>query len=165
MKRILLTGMSGTGKSAVIEELAKLGYKAIDLDSTEFSHWIVVDPSDELTPEEGKDWVWQEDRVQKLLSTEDADTLFVSGCAENMGQFLTQFNHVILLSAPADVLVERLKTRTNNSFGKEPQQVAQVLALKKSVEPLLRKVSQAEIDTSGELQKVVDRVKELGGVE
>lgn len=32
MKRVLLTGMSGTGKSSVIEALAALGYKAVDTD-------------------------------------------------------------------------------------------------------------------------------------
>ncbi|WP_220198842.1 hypothetical protein [Ktedonospora formicarum] len=39
MKRILLTGMSGTGKSAIICELAARGYKAVDVDSDEFSQW------------------------------------------------------------------------------------------------------------------------------
>lgn len=32
VKRVLLTGMPGTGKSSVIGELAALGYKAIDTD-------------------------------------------------------------------------------------------------------------------------------------
>ena len=32
MKRVLLTGMSGVGKSAVLEELAARGYKAADTD-------------------------------------------------------------------------------------------------------------------------------------
>ena len=32
VKRILLTGMSGTGKSKVIGELAARGYKAVDAD-------------------------------------------------------------------------------------------------------------------------------------
>src|ERR1700691_2617714 len=32
VKRVLLTGMSGTGKSSVIRALAALGYKAIDTD-------------------------------------------------------------------------------------------------------------------------------------
>jgi dephospho-CoA kinase len=40
MKRILITGMSGTGKSAVIVELMRRGYRAIDLDTPEWSHWI-----------------------------------------------------------------------------------------------------------------------------
>jgi dephospho-CoA kinase len=150
--------MSATGKSSVITALAALGHKAVDLDSSEYSHWITVDATDTLTPEPGRDWVWQEDRVKELLSNEDAGELFVSGCAENMGQFLPQFDHVILLSAPPAILVQRLTTRTNNSFGKQPHEVAQVLALQKSIEPLLRKLAGHEIDTSSPLNDVVGQV-------
>lgn len=32
MKRVLLTGMSGTGKSTVIDKLAEGGYRAVDTD-------------------------------------------------------------------------------------------------------------------------------------
>jgi hypothetical protein len=50
MKRVLITGMSGTGKSVVIRELAARGPEARDLDTSEWSQWIDVDPSDSLTP-------------------------------------------------------------------------------------------------------------------
>ncbi len=84
MKRVLITGMSGTGRSAAIRELAARGYDAYDLHTPEWSHWIEADPGDALTPVEGKDWVWREDRVRALLSQPTERTLFVSGCAENM---------------------------------------------------------------------------------
>jgi len=50
MKRVLITGMSGTGKSSVIQELVARRYQAYDLDTPEWSEWIDTDPSDVLTP-------------------------------------------------------------------------------------------------------------------
>src|ERR671923_890484 len=82
MKRVLITGMSGTGKSSVIQELAARGYRAYDLDTPEWSEWIDTDPSDSLTPARGKDWVWREERVRALLSQPGDGTLFIGGCAE-----------------------------------------------------------------------------------
>jgi len=99
--------------------------------------------------------VWREDRMQALLSTEDADVLFVSGCAANMRTFLPQFDHVVLLSAPADILVERLRTRTTNSYGKDPEEITRMLELVEKVEPLLRRAAGHEIDTSAPLSDVV----------
>jgi shikimate kinase len=164
MKRVLLTGISGTGKSTAIVELAARGYKAVDADSDELSEWAEVADDSNVpgTPvEPNRDWVWREDRIQALLSTEDADILFVSGCAANMGQFLPQFDHVVLLSAPADVIVERLRTRTNNPYGKHPDEVARVLDLMETVEPLLRRVAGHEINTAACLDDVVADVLRL----
>ena len=158
MKRILVTGMSGTGKSTVIGELATRGYKAIDADTDEYSEWVEVagDTSALGSPAWGaRDWVWREDRMQALLSTEDADVLFVSGCAANMRTFLPQFDHVVLLCAPADILVERLRTRTTNSYGKDPEEITRMLELVEKVEPLLRRAAGHEIDTSAPLSDVV----------
>jgi shikimate kinase len=158
VKRILVTGMSGTGKSTVIGALAARGYKAVDADCDAFSEWVesTGDPSPlGATVEAGRDWIWREDRIQDLLSAEDADVLFLGGCAENMRRFLPQFDHVVLLSVPAAVIVERLRTRTTNPYGKRPDEVARVLGLVETVEPLLRRAANHEIDTSAPLDAVV----------
>ena len=89
-----------TGKSSVIQELVARGYRAHDLDTpewSEWSEWIDADPSDVLTPSEGKDWVWREDRVRALLSQPGDGTLFIGGCAENMGRLFQLIDAVILL--------------------------------------------------------------------
>lgn len=130
MKRVLLTGISGVGKSSVIMALAASGYAAVDLDSDDYSEWVAVtgEPDSAGSPvEPERDWMWREDRVAELLAREDGDVLFVSGSAANMGKFLSRFNHVILLSAPAALIARRLATRTTNDYGKRPDQLARVL--------------------------------------
>ncbi|MGQ0593998.1 MAG: hypothetical protein ACT4QB_15540 [Gammaproteobacteria bacterium] len=96
MTRVLLTGMSGTGESSVIRELRRKRFTAIDMDE---SGWSVHNA-------EGHQ-LWCEDRLLEVFKADDVDHLFVSGCAENQVNFYAQFSHIILMSAPADVIKER----------------------------------------------------------
>jgi shikimate kinase len=164
VKRVLLTGMSGTGKSTLIAELSARGYKAVDTDDHGLSELVSV-PDDEPTGlDPGQDWVWREDRIQDLLSTDDVDVLFLGGCAPNQGKFYPQFDHVVLLTAPAHVIIERLATRTTNPYGKRPEEVARVLTLLQTIEPVLRRGAGSVVDTSAPLDRVVATVLRLVGV-
>ena len=119
MRRILLTGISATGKSTVITELAVRGYKAFDLDCDEFSEWVEVSNDiDEYgsTVEPGRDWVWREGRVRVLLQAHVNGVMFVSGCAANMGNLLDQFQTIILLSATREVIADRLRLADQQSI-------------------------------------------------
>jgi shikimate kinase len=156
--------MSGTGKSTVIEELAARGYKAVDTDDDGLSELVNV-PLDQRTGHDpGHDWVWREERIQELLSSDDADVLFLGGCAPNQGTFYPQFDQIILLTAPADLIVARLTSRTNNPYGKRADDIARTLHLQQTIEPLLRSSADHEIDTSVPLAEVVKTVLQLVGV-
>jgi shikimate kinase len=158
MKRVLITGMSGTGKSSVIRELAARGYQAHDLDTPEWSEWVDADPSDVLTPAQGKDWVWREDRVRALLSQPQDGTLFIGGCAENMGRLFPLIDIVILLSATVATIMERLRARSSGSYGSVAEERRKVSDLISTIEPLLRKSADYEIDTSGPVDATVDEI-------
>src|SRR3954465_1508546 len=108
MRRIPVTGMSGTGKSTVLRELAALGFRAVDTDEPPWSEWS----------DEDGGYVWREDLIAALLSHDDGPTLYVSGTVSNQGRFYPRFDAVVLLSAPADVLLRRIATRTSNDYGK-----------------------------------------------
>jgi hypothetical protein len=56
------------------------------------------------------------------------------------------------------VITERLAVRTNNPFGKDPAELAEVLLLKQTVEPALRRRANLEIDTSIPLDEVVEKI-------
>lgn len=163
MKRVLITGMSGVGKSSVIEELARRGYKAIDIDQPDWSEYRHLDPEQENDEGGEPEWLWREDLVEELLATEDADVIFLGGCAANQGRFYPALDHVVLLSASEPVMIERLATRTNNDFGKRPEELAKILSDKASFEGRLRAGADLEIDTSVPLEEVVDRVIAVGG--
>jgi dephospho-CoA kinase len=152
VKRILLTGMSATGKSSVIRVLASRGYKAVDADDG----WCEALPDGRQR--------WREEAIAALLATEDAAVLFLAGCEENQVRFHPQFDHIILLSAPADILVERLVARTSNRFGKAPGELSRVLQDLQTVEPLLRRVADCEIQTTVALDDVVSAVLRATGV-
>jgi shikimate kinase len=149
VKRVLLTGMSGTGKSSVVRELTARGYKAVDTDDG----WCEPLP-------DGRQQ-WREDAVERLLDTEDADILFVAGCEENQVRFHPRFDHIVLLSAPLETLLERLGTRTDNPYGKAPEERRRFLEDVETVEPLLRQVATAEIRTTAPLDEVVAAILEI----
>jgi len=120
----------------VVRALVARGYKAVDTDDG----WCQSLP-------DGRQ-MWREDAIQALLATEDAEVLLVAGCEENQVQFHAQFDHIVLLSAPLETLVERLAARTSNSFGKAPEELSRVLDDIKTVEPLLRRAADHEVRTT-----------------
>jgi dephospho-CoA kinase len=149
-RRILVTGMSGTGKSSALGELARRGFRTVDTDE---SGW--------KEPRGGEE-VWREERIAELLASPGDRPLFVSGCVSNQGPFYDRFEAVVLLSAPADVLLQRLESRTTNDFGKTPGERERILADLAEVEPLLRATCTHELDATRPLEEVVEELVAIG---
>lgn len=158
--RVLITGMSGTGKSTVVQALAARGENAVDLDADPWSVWVPAE-GNPTGAREGRDWVWREDRVDALLAAPADQPLFVSGCAANMGAFVPRFDRVVLLTAPADVLIARLATRSAGDYGRRPEEEAAVLRNLRDVEPRLRRIATHELDARAPLRSVVAAVLAL----
>jgi shikimate kinase len=145
MTRVLVTGMSGAGKTTVLDELRRRGHLTVD---TDYDGWTTPDGS------------WDEPRMDELLARHSE--LMVSGTVENQGRFYDRFEHVVLLSAPLDVLIDRVSRRTNNPYGKTPEQQAEIAQYVESVEPVLRRGATLELDGRrpvAELADVIERFR------
>jgi|1186.fasta_scaffold689422_1 shikimate kinase len=147
--RVLVTGMSGTGKSTLTRELRRRGYSAYDAEDDGFSE-----------PRAGGRWGWRMEAVAELLS-QDRDLLFFAGCSEE--QVVLAFDHRVLLRAPRATLIERLRTRTENRYGRDGAELAQVLTNVDEVEPLLRRSADLVLSTTEPPAVVADRLLEAVG--
>lgn len=147
--------MSGTGKSSALAELKRLGFEVVDTDAAGWTQW---------SDREGG-YVWREDRILELLAREGGPPVYVSGTVSNQGRFYDRFDAVVLLSAPAEVLLGRIESRNTNPYGKALEQRDLVVSPEKVgslVEPLLRGTCTHEIDAAQPLATVVEQLVALG---
>jgi dephospho-CoA kinase len=154
MAKVLVTGMSGTGKSACMEILNSRGFDSVDTDTDEWSIWT--------TQSDGsRDWIWREEAIDSLLDRYEHGQLFVAGCKTNQGRFYSRFDHVVLLSAPVEVLLQRVAIRTSNRYGKNDHEKREIVRYLNEFEPRLRATATIEIDTTAPLLDVVDQLQRL----
>lgn len=152
VRRILVTGMSGTGKSAALAALRERGFEVVDTDDPGWTDWC----------DEDGGHLWREERIAELLAEERRRTLYVSGTVSNQGRFYPQFDAVVLLSAPPDVLLGRIERRTTNRYGKTAAERKAILRHLAEVEPLLRATCTHEIDATQPLERVVAQLVAIG---
>lgn len=148
---ILVTGMSGVGKTTVLAELSRRGFQTVDTDD---GSWIDVVDGEPL---------WREDRIDALLAAPRTGPLFVQGTVANQWRFYHRFGAIVLLSAPVEVILERLRTRTNNGFGKSAEDRERILGDIVETEPLLRSAATHELDTERPLREIADSLIGIAG--
>jgi shikimate kinase len=135
--------MSGAGKSTVLEELRRRGYHTVD---TDYRDWEQAG-------------LWDASRMAELLARHP--DVVVAGTAENQGEFYDRFQHVVLLSVPASVILERVRQRTNNPYGKSSEQQAEILGYVETVEPLLRRGATLELDGRAPVDDLASVIESL----
>ena len=155
MAVILVTGMSGAGKSTALAELGRRGHRVVDTDEADWSEDVP------LAHEGWSERLWREDKMNALLANQVAGTLFISGCVANQGLFYPRFDAVVLLSAPLDTLLARVITRFENPYGKTQSERDEIMCNTAAVEPLLRAGATAEIDTRLPREEVADELERI----
>lgn len=167
MKKIFITGVSGTGKTTIAKELEKRGYYAISIDEVEgLCSWINQETGQKSGGKEVEmnaefvdkhNWICNTEHLNKLLSKE-VDVVFVLGRATNQEDFLHIFDKILLLQCSPETFCKRIEMRTDNTFGKNKKVQQQVIdGYKPYTEKMLGKGA-IPIDTEKPINEVVDEV-------
>jgi dephospho-CoA kinase len=144
--------MSGTGKSSALARLARHGHQTVDTDEP---GWIIQSQ----TPD-GPEPLWDLDRIDALLDRHRAGWLFIAGCVANQRPLYHRFDAVVLLSAPIDVVLERVADRAN-PFGSTSEERAKIASDLAAYEPHLRAGADYEIVTTTPLAEVVSTLEQV----
>jgi gluconate kinase len=156
----LIEGLSGTGKSSVYDELTRRGYFALSADRT----WgYSADPIAALAGGSSRhdNWKWDKTKAIEALTSDEPDVLFVCGSSRNRDDFLLYFSKIFNLKIDDETMMRRLADRTNNDFGKDPEEVRLMLALNRKGE---KPAGAIDIDANKPLKDVVDEILGLCGL-
>lgn len=167
MKKIYITGVSGTGKTTVARELEKRGFYAISIDEVEgLCSWIHQETGQndggketEMTLDfvDTHDWICDVEYLKELLNKE-RDVAFVLGMATNQDDFLHIFDKVLLLECSPETFCKRIEGRADNDFGKDKEVQQQILDRYKYYAEKMLSKGAISIDTDRPIDEVVDEV-------
>jgi len=150
MHRVLITGMSGTGKSTLLKALQKNENIVVDMD---YDDWNVYNA------EIGERTI-DVQRVLRLFEDNQNKDIFLTGCAVNQGSLYPYLTAVIVLTAPLDVMRQRIQSRAEHDFGKSLAEWEQIVNDKAEIEPLLVNGGHYVCDTNKDFSLVVREIKE-----
>lgn len=166
-KSILITGISGSGKTAVSDALCEKGYSSHDIDDvpglfTMFdkrtNQPLIDQDNNNLEQVKNMIWVCNVERLQHLMTEEKNDIAFYCGNAENLSEIAPLFDIVILLKADDETIRHRLSSRTSNDFGKTSEIQDWILDSKENWENNIKKMNAIVIETNKDINQVVTEI-------
>ena len=159
-RNYLVEGLSGTGKSAVHDELVRRGYPAISTDRT----WSYsADPDTGLPggPIGHDTWMWDRPQALAELESREPDVLFVCGSSRNRDDFLRYFTMVFNLRVDDATMRRRLEARTEDDWPLGQAGVELMLELNRTDDGPAGAI---DVDATEPLDKVVDEILRLARV-
>lgn len=162
-KSILITGVAGTGKSAVCDKLNKLGYKAFGIEDIDGLFTMVNKKTgkpfknfdnDNFEMVKQSDWICDKKKLQRLMNKNSNGIVFYNGTASNLDDLLPLFDKIFLLKVSQKVLRGRLSTRKSNKFGRTAEVQEWLFSWKSWWENHIKEKGAIVIDASRSLREV-----------
>lgn len=170
MPLIYITGIAGAGKSEVYTELKKRGLEVYGTDEDQLAGFYnnetgekVDNPADNnLEPtaawRELHTWRLPRSTIEAFKNKSQNSTIFVCGVAADEVNYLDLFDKLFALVIDDATLVERIMTRTNNSFGKSDHEFDQIKMWQAGTPAYYEHHNFIQIDATKPVEQVVDAI-------
>lgn len=165
LRNYLIDGVSGSGKTAVAEELQRRGYHVIHGDRTlAYSGDPDTGEALELPAEcvadrarwQHEHWIWDVEKVESAIADPGEPQSFFCGGSRNHHHFVQLFDEVFVLDVDSETLNLRLSGRPEEEFGGRPEErqvIARVHATKEDLP-----TPAVTIDATAAVTRVVDEI-------
>jgi adenylate kinase family enzyme len=168
MSAVLITGISGAGKSTIADVLARRGLTSIDADT---DPWLarMVNSSGAVVEEEPAapdlawlaehSWSWDPARLDELIRAAAPATLYVCGGAANEIELADRFTRLFLLDLDEPTMLARLDAPSrDNEWGRIGDTREDLRRRRQGYQDRLRANGAIAIDASQPLDQVVDAI-------
>ena len=167
--RVLVIGVAGTGKSYLVERMKRSKLNAVDVDDG-LATFVDADGNQvEYDPDGGAKWWRSHYYVLKLRKFEklvrESETVYLFGDVggqpghENgLLDVADLFDRVYYLKAPMRLIKERLASRTDNPFGKNPEEIKGVAKHREKLDRIARERKFEVIDASLPMGRILEIV-------
>ncbi len=168
MKKFFITGVSGTGKSTVGEELARRDIPIIDLDHVkDLCKWINQDTGERAywQPGIGREffeknrYICDKEMLKSMIdSHEGKEAVGVVGLADNLGDIIGLFDKFFLFQCLEETFLKRITERKNHNFGKDDSEKEMLLSWYKDYEKEMLDKGAILINTEVPVNAVVEKI-------
>ena len=166
-RSILITGVAGSGKSAVCGELNKRGYRAYDIeDIPGLFAWYdkqtkkkATDHFEKNTENAGKyEWLCDVDKLKEMINDNSDGVVFYCGVGSNINATFPLFDEIFLLISSEGTLRYRLTNRTSKDYAKTSDVQDWIFSWKGRWEDSVKKYEPIIIDADKGLDEVVAEI-------
>ncbi|HYF97051.1 MAG TPA: AAA family ATPase [Patescibacteria group bacterium] len=166
-KSVLVTGITGTGKSTVCKELIKLGYEAYDIESIpglfamydkHTGQLLKEDINDDLELTKKGYWICDKEKLKDLIDKQNDDLAFYCGTGTHIYKVMDLFSQVILLQIPDKITRQRLSKRSAGEYGNRPEIQDWIMTWKNEAEEEILAKGAISIDATKVPQEVAKAI-------
>lgn len=162
----LVTGVSGSGKSTICQQLASRGHRAFDIDDG-FARWIhresgdVAEYRDDGLMAHEHDWMVDEPKVREAINS-SGEPVWFCGSAHNLHLLSDLFTHMFVLEYPSEqVIRERIMNRTNSDYGKAPGELEEIIGYQQEYEARFTSRGATTIDCTLSVDEIVKKLESV----